>query len=138
MFRNFFGAVVLALLLGMAPAAATVIALDFEDGGPAGHGPVPVHNYSIDGYLIQISDATYIISPHAPCCGLGKVMIDPFVTAFGPGPGPFRPIVVDFDFAATSVSVSFSSPISIIENSLTAYGASGELIDSEIVTGLVG
>ena len=93
-------------------ADATTINLDFEDGTPMGVGPAPVHDYNIGGHVIHFSDASYaLIAPMlraAPSERFSSLHTSRQRAAWA---GPFRPITVDFDFAATSVSIALRSGV---------------------------
>ena len=124
----------LGIFGGVTFADATTINLDFEDGTPMGVGPAPVHDYG----PIHFSDASYVLAipPNAPCCSFGKVLISPYISTTG-GAGPFRPITVNFDFAAAAVSVALRGGAVPVVNTLSAYDASGALIDVDSITGVV-
>ena len=63
-------------------ADASTINLDFEDGGPSGHGPAPVGDYNIGGFGFDFSNATYAFAPSGSApyiLALGHVVIAPYV-----------------------------------------------------------
>lgn len=121
-------------------AEASTINLDFEDGGPSGHGPAPVGGYNVGGFGFAFSNATYAFAPSGSApyiLALGHVVIAPYVQKTN-GIG-YEPITVDFDFGAMNVSVGIAvSGVVAIVNTLSAYGPSDKLIDSDSITGIVG
>ena len=123
---------VLALLGSANFADAITITRNFEEGLAygLGHGPVAVDSE----FGVSFSNASYALGPSGTApyiLALGQVVITPYV--------PNLPMAADFDFAATSVSVAIAaSGMASIVNTLSAYGPSGELFDSDSITDIVG